>query len=119
MSFFSYRQNNTGGSFDTSMGLIVYVEARSAEEADMRAESVGLYFDGRGDCRCCGPRWSNAYGEPDHQTLAEVQADVAEQIDYAIRQSCPISILPADATTLTFIVGMADQIEALPAPLES
>lgn len=69
MSFYHYSQNNSGGGFvydkDRGISHHVVIEAASAEEADMLAESIGLYFDGDGDCPCCGDRWSNAYGEGD------------------------------------------------------
>lgn len=59
--FFTYNQNNSGGGFvfDSAAGISHYViiEADSATEADRKAESIGLYFDGYGDCDCCGDRW--------------------------------------------------------------
>ena len=62
--FYSFRQNNTGGSFeiDTDSGITVYViiEAGSADEANRIAESKGIYFNGcdtGSDCECCGDRW--------------------------------------------------------------
>ena len=63
MPFFEYSQNNSGGvfDFDHQYGITthVIVEAATAAEADERAESIGLYFDGAGDCSCCGSRWSS------------------------------------------------------------
>lgn len=65
--FFTFGQNNSGGGFhiDTDAGISVHVivEADSAEEANGRAEAIGLYFDGAGDCSCCGNRWSSAWSE--------------------------------------------------------
>jgi hypothetical protein len=62
--FYTYNQNNSGGSFDFNPGRgishYVVVEADTAKEADERAEMIGLYFDGDGDCSCCGDRWSAA-----------------------------------------------------------
>ena len=62
--FYTYNQNNSGGSFDfnESRGIthFVIVEADSAADADRRAEDIGLYFDGCDsgiDCDCCGDRW--------------------------------------------------------------
>ncbi len=67
--FFHYSQNNSGGSFDFNRerGLThhVVVEAFSAAHANERAESIGLYFDGAGDCPCCGDRWYEAWGDGD------------------------------------------------------
>lgn len=60
--FYHYSQNNSGGSFahDPAAGIshFVIIQAFSAAHANERAESIGLYFDGDGDCPCCGERWS-------------------------------------------------------------
>lgn len=67
--FWHYSQNNSGGSFDFDKvrGIThnVVIEADSAEDADRRAENIGLYFDGSGDCPCCGNRWSGAWDDGD------------------------------------------------------
>ena len=65
MSYFSYYQNNSGGEFELTdtIGYLVIVEAAGAAEADERASSIGLYFDGvdeEHDCPCCGDRWYRA-----------------------------------------------------------
>jgi hypothetical protein len=62
--FYHFSQNNSGGSFDYDErdGIThhVVIEADSPEEANRKAESIGIYFygcdDGR-DCSCCGDRW--------------------------------------------------------------
>lgn len=63
MPFFHYSQNNSGGFFQVipaaGISQHVIVEARDAKDADERAEGIGLYFDGSGDCECCGTRWSS------------------------------------------------------------
>lgn len=63
--FYVYSQNNSGGFFeiDHSAGIsvVVIVEADSAEQANHRAEQIGLYFDGDGDCSCCGDRWHDIW----------------------------------------------------------
>lgn len=59
--FYNYDQNNSGGGFvyDDRAGIAQYViiEAVTAREANLKAEEIGLYFDGAGDCSCCGDRW--------------------------------------------------------------
>jgi hypothetical protein len=62
--FYMFRQNNPGGSFTFNakegIGINVIIEATSAKEANDKAESIGIYFNGcdRGiDCDCCGDRW--------------------------------------------------------------
>lgn len=68
--FWTFSQNNTGGSFDfdEAAGItnFVVVEANDADDAKERAEKIGLYWngcdDGR-DCPCCGDRWSEPWGD--------------------------------------------------------
>lgn len=69
--FFTYHQNNSGGEFhydyDKGIARTVVVEAGTAEDANTKAESVGLYWNGvkneTGDCECCGDRWYSAWGD--------------------------------------------------------
>jgi hypothetical protein len=61
---YRYRQNNSGGHFivSDSVAETVFIEATSPKEADAKAKSVGIYFDGvetGQDCSCCGDRWSS------------------------------------------------------------
>ena len=65
--WYAYHQNNSGGGFylhaGEGIGHVVFVQADSAPEADKRAETIGLYFDGcenGQDCECCGDRWMSA-----------------------------------------------------------
>ena len=58
--FYTYSQNNSGGSWQPGMPHYLVVEALSAEDADRRAENAGAYFQGCNtgrDCDCCGDRW--------------------------------------------------------------
>jgi hypothetical protein len=72
MPFFHYSQNNNNSSFDydETRGIThhVVIEAASPDEADSRAEQIGLYWngcdDGR-DCDCCGDRWYQTHGDGD------------------------------------------------------
>lgn len=62
--FYVFRQNNSGGSFDyydQGISVEVIVEATSLRDSVKRAEMIGLYFDGYGDCPCCGNRWSEPW----------------------------------------------------------
>jgi len=76
--FYTYRQNNSGGSFvydeERSLAQYVIVEADSIAEANERAEMLGIYFDGVDDgydCECCGDRWYRAdtYDESETPTI--------------------------------------------------
>lgn len=62
--FYTFPQNNSGGSFvvDEEAGIAetVIIEAHSADDANFRAERIGIYFNGVDsdmDCECCGDRW--------------------------------------------------------------
>lgn len=66
--FYDFRQNNSGGSFvydeERGLSVSVIIEAESADDANDRAERIGLYFNGVDegcDCECCDDRWSRAY----------------------------------------------------------
>lgn len=65
--FYTFNQNNSGGSFDYDDNLSEYViiEAYNYIAANDIAESIGIYFDGYGDCACCGNRWSSMWDESD------------------------------------------------------
>lgn len=57
-----FNQNNSFGHFVINDTLCpkVYITAKNAEEANKKAESIGIYFNGVAndiDCPCCGDRW--------------------------------------------------------------
>ena len=63
--FYEFSQNNSGGVFDhdekRGIGHYVIVEADDWNDANDKAERIGIYFDGCAngmDCPCCGNRWS-------------------------------------------------------------
>lgn len=72
--FYTYQQNNSGGWFDTTdaLDVIVVIEADTYRQANARAMRLGIYFDGHGDCRCCGNRWSAQWSEDDADIDAHV-----------------------------------------------
>jgi hypothetical protein len=58
--FYVFQQNPSFRRFDEGVGHVVLVEASTCEEANLRAQQVGVYFHGVAlgrDCECCGPRW--------------------------------------------------------------
>lgn len=70
--FWEFSQNNSGGGFltdhDRGISHFVIIEAQNADEANLRAKGVGIYFDGcetNQDCSCCGDRWYEASGSGD------------------------------------------------------
>lgn len=60
MSFYTYIQNKTGGVYSHNENLAknVIIEAEDAYTANTFAKELGIYFDGDGDCTCCGKRWT-------------------------------------------------------------
>lgn len=88
MAFYEYNQNNSGGGFDfdADRGITHYViiEAGSADEANERAELVGLYFDGEGDCECCGNRWSEAW-ESEGDDVPSIYGTPIQDYDFEYR----------------------------------
>jgi hypothetical protein len=72
--FFTYNQNNSGGSFqiDDSVDAFVVIEADNYEQANDIAESKGIYFNGVDkdmDCECCGDRWHPMSGDNEGTTI--------------------------------------------------
>lgn len=74
--FFTYNQNNSGGFFvinkEKGIGEYVIVEAMNLNDADARAEAIGLYFNGVEDgmdCGCCGDRWYSPYDDGSEEPL--------------------------------------------------
>jgi hypothetical protein len=68
--FYEYIQNNSGGHFNVDdargIGEYVIVEAHDLPHANLRAEQIGLYFDGVDagiDCDCCGDRWYQPWAD--------------------------------------------------------
>jgi len=66
VKYYEFRQNNSRGVFhvDDNFGENVIIAARTADEANQRAEKIGVYFAGCAtgrDCDCCGDRWSSIW----------------------------------------------------------
>lgn len=81
--FYHYSQNNSGGYFnyypDKGISHYVIIEASSAKSADARAEGVGLYFDGSGDCQCCGNRWSKQWNDDQGKEVPSIYGTPVEE----------------------------------------
>ncbi|WP_326827403.1 DUF7296 family protein [Streptomyces sp. NBC_01751] len=91
MSFFTFSQNNSGGGFtyDWVRGISHYVivEADDRKQAIDKAEEIGLYFDGEGDCSCCGNRWSWPWRDDGHDEPMIYGEPAAKYLDtpYAVK----------------------------------
>ncbi|WP_427050423.1 DUF7296 family protein [Paenibacillus sp. TC-CSREp1] len=75
--FYTFSQNNSGGFFDVDNRVCEYVivEADSAQEANERAEGVGIYFNGcdtGDDCECCGDRWYAQWDDTDGNAVPSI-----------------------------------------------
>lgn len=84
MKFYEFDQNNSGGSFiideEEGIGTAIWIQAFDANEANVIAERLGLYFDGVNDdmdCECCGDRWLEASEYDGEETLKLTQYDGA------------------------------------------
>jgi hypothetical protein len=73
MTYYNYRQNNSGGSF-SDPALNVVVKANSPAEADAIAITKGIYFDPEFeiDCDCCGNRWYPATDLDGSESIPEL-----------------------------------------------
>lgn len=86
--FYTYIQNNSGGSFEINDELkhFVIIEADNGKEADSIAEKVGIYFDGveNGiDCSCCGDRWDRASYEEGTNTPKIYGGEIQDVLNYS------------------------------------
>ena len=68
--FFTFYQNNSNGYYEIDDNLAEYViiEAHDYQEANEKAEEIGIYFDGVDigiDCECCGDRWTRQWDDDD------------------------------------------------------
>ena len=89
--FYTYSQNNSGGSF-IGPALYVVVEADNSEEADSIAEKNGLYFDGcekGADCDCCGDRWRRAWVDSGKEKPMIYDEEVSEETTNVGRFAAP------------------------------
>ena len=76
LKWFTYNQNNSGGSFhkDKDVDVYVIIQATSFKEANDFAKAIGIYFGGVAygvDCGCCGDRWYPA-DKMDGKTSPEI-----------------------------------------------
>jgi calcineurin-like phosphoesterase len=80
--FYTFAQNNSGGSFiiNDKVAEYVIIEATNASHANQIAEDMGIYFNGCDngiDCECCGDRWY-ATSEYDAQESPMLYAEPIE-----------------------------------------
>lgn len=84
--FYDFGQNNSGGRFivNDKVTVSVFIEADSPEEANQKAQDIGIYFFGTvsgKDCECCGDRWGyalNYVNEIDYDNLKKYSSQWVE-----------------------------------------
>ncbi len=84
MTYYRYRQNNSGGGFE-GPAIEVFVEADSEDEADEIAQEHGIYFDPLYliDCECCGNRWSEAW-----DSYEQIPPEYYSELDELLYGNC-------------------------------
>lgn len=117
MPFYTFRQNNSGGSFcvDKSDGIdvMVIVEANSHEHANERAEEIGLYFDGcstGNDCKGCGDRWSRAWKEDGTEWPSSYGTRIPLEPDEILRAKLNNETIDCDPGYVHYLDGRVVQI---------
>jgi hypothetical protein len=94
--FYEFNQNNSGGSFfyDEQAGIshVVIVEADTAAQANAKAQDIGIYFDGDGDCPCCGDRWYSVWRDEDGDDEPTIYGQPVE--DYVASEGSGTSGFP-------------------------
>lgn len=91
--YFFFDQNNPNGvtlqDAERGIGHFVIIEADSANAANAKADSIGLYFDGVSegmDCECCGDRWNRVvdYDAREVLTVYGQELDPEERVLEAV-----------------------------------
>jgi hypothetical protein len=110
--FYTYGQNNSGGSFEISpkegISIFVIIEAESSEKANEIAEEKGLYFNGceEGlDCDCCGDRWSRADESDGYEKPCIYGAPIEEYKSNYSDQDCYVHYLSGDIKHVEFLTS--------------
>jgi hypothetical protein len=108
MSFYEWKQNNSGGRFfvDENLSNRVVIEADTYYKAEAKAFDLGIYYDGveeGHDCECCGDRWYGGEELKDKDlqgyTLDEYLQDLADKYGW---EDPDIIVHYADGTKKTF-----------------
>lgn len=122
MAFYTFDQNDSGGSFDGPTHVIV--EADSADHANERAQDVaGIYFDGCDtgtDCSCCGDRWYRAHAHDGDnipqlysvflgENLEEQATDSPDNFQYLYPGDIPIYYLDGSSETVSITKELLDK----------
>jgi hypothetical protein len=105
--FYTFIQNNSGGHFSVNDRICEYViiEAIDADDANMRAENIGIYFNGcenGRDCDCCGDRWNFQYNDDGNDVPSIFGTPVTKTYTSWYRSGCIIHYLDGRVEKVTF-----------------
>lgn len=88
--FYTFSQNNSGGSFSGPAHYVI-VEADDHDEANQIAQDVaGVYFNGcedGSDCPCCGDRWYPMGSWEEADTVPSIYGDPVNLVTREIRST--------------------------------
>lgn len=115
--YYRFIQNNSGGFFinDDDKGICEYViiEAESGDDANERAEKIGLYFDGASygkDCDCCSDRWYRAYDKEGKDTPMLDNDSIYDVIANEYRKGAYIHYIDKPMEYIPFKLSEEDKI---------
>ncbi|PAD70548.1 hypothetical protein CHH83_01735 [Bacillus sp. 7586-K] len=106
--FFTYMQNNSFGTFDVNENVCetVIVEAENYQNANDKAEEIGIYFNGclSGiDCHCCGDRWEEQEEWDEGYDVPSIHGTPVSEIKKSyFRNQCIIHYLNGSKETVKF-----------------
>ena len=102
--YYTFKQNNSFGVFKPP-AIFLIVEADDEDEAIHIAEDHGAYFDGVGDCPCCGNRWYSPEG-PTEEPAYYGQPVTETEIEDARRRYAPLT---REANVWLFMIVRKDK----------
>jgi len=107
--FYTFCQNNSGGFFkgsdDSGISEYVIIEAINAQQANKKAEEIGIYFDGcseGNDCPCCGDRWYPVSESDGYKTPLIYGKSVYETEKDIYMESCFIHFINGEKKKIEF-----------------
>jgi hypothetical protein len=105
--FYTFDQNNSGGSFQENDKVceLVIVEAYSADHANLLADDIGIYFEGCSnglDCSCCGDRWHPVDDRDGYDVPSHYGKDITEVYASSYRRKAIIHYLNGTIKKFTF-----------------
>ena len=117
MSFYTFRQTNSGGYYTVNkkLGHYVIIEAEYTRHATEIAKDIGIYFNGCDigiDCKCCGDRWHELYSNDGCESLSDaiygvdltsaaaLQTSIDREMPFVLGDSVTVFVYYANGTVL-------------------